>query len=144
MKAAVQESGPEARMTDHEVIMSFESGAVPESRFHHTDHVRLAFAYLRNYPVFTALDKFSAALKHFAARHGKTQLYNETITCAYVFLIAERIARSGAERLDWNQFAEKNPDLLVWKGGILARYYEESTLKSDLARRTFVFPDKRG
>lgn len=131
-------------MTDQEVIQRFESGAVPESAFHHADHVRLAFAYLRNYPALTALEKLSAALKRFASRHGKTQLYHETITWAYVFLIAERIARCSAEQVDWNEFAENNPDLLVWKGGILTRYYKDATLKSDLARRTFIFPDKRG
>lgn len=129
-------------MTDQEIINRFESGAVPESEFHHADHVRLAFAYLRNHPVLSALEKFSAALKHFAACHGKTQLYNETITWAYIFLIAERMARSGGEELDWDHFAERNPDLLVWKAGILTRYYEDATLKSDLARRTFIFPDK--
>jgi hypothetical protein len=129
-------------MTNHEIINRFESGNVPESGFHHADHVRLAFAYLRSYPVLHALEKFSAAIKQFAARHGKTQLYNETITWAYIFLISERIERSGAEQLEWDRFAEKNPDLLVWKGGILTRYYEDATLKSDLARRTFIFPDK--
>jgi hypothetical protein len=36
----------------------------------------------------------------------------------------------------------RNPDLLVWKNGILTRYYEESTLESDLARTVFLFPDK--
>jgi len=131
-------------MNDQEVINRFESGEVPESNFHHADHVRLAFAYLKKHPILAALAKFSAALKQFAAGHGKTQLYNETITWAYIFLIAERIARSGAEPLEWNHFAEKNPDLLVWKDGILTRYYEDATLKSDLARRTFIFPDKCG
>lgn len=131
-------------MSDHEIIDRFESGDLPESGFHHADHVRLAFAYLREFSTLEAMQRFSAALKHFAALHGKTQLYNQTITWAYILLIAERIARSGEEEPDWNHFAEQNPDLLVWKGGILARYYEESTLKSDLARRTFVFPDKRG
>jgi hypothetical protein len=129
-------------MTDHEIINRFESGTVPESGFHHADHVRLAFAYLRGYPVLRALEKFSAALKQFAAGHGKTQLYNETITWAYILLIAERIARSSTEELDWNRFAEQNPDLLVWRNGILNRYYEDATLKSDLARRVFIFPDK--
>jgi hypothetical protein len=129
-------------MTNLEIISRFESGDVPESGFHHADHVRLAFAYLRSYPVLSALEKFSTALKQFAACHGKTQLYNETITWAYIFLIAERIARSGVEELDWDEFAEKNPDLLVWNGGILTRYYEDATLKSDLARRAFIFPDK--
>ncbi len=129
-------------MTNHEIINRFESGAVPETGFHHADHVRLAFAYLRRYPVLPALEKFSAALKEFAARHGKTQLYNETITCSYIFLIAERIARSSAEDLDWDHFAEQNADLLVWRNGILNRYYEDATLKSDLARRVFIFPDR--
>lgn len=131
-------------MTDHEIIDRFESGKVPEGEFHHADHVRLAFAYLRSYPVLSALEKFSAALKQFAARHGKTQLYNETITYAYIFLIAERIARCGAQEPDWGHFAEQNPDLLVWKNGILASYYEDATLESDLARRSFILPDKRG
>ncbi|MGH9516848.1 MAG: hypothetical protein ACRD3P_14350 [Terriglobales bacterium] len=131
-------------MTDQELINRFESGKVPESGFHHADHVRLAFAYLRSYPVLPALEKFSAALKQFAARHGKTMLYNETITYAYTFLIAERRARCGAREHDWDHFAEQNPDLLVWKNGILTRYYEDATLKSDLARRTFILPDKRG
>jgi hypothetical protein len=129
-------------MTDREVIDRFETGIVPESGFHHADHVRLAFAYLRNYPVLSALEKFSAALKQFAARRGKTQLYNETITWAYIFLIAERIARSSEAQLDWDHFAKQNPDLLVWRNGILNRYYEDPTLTSDLARRAFIFPDK--
>jgi hypothetical protein len=131
-------------VTNHEIINRFESGRVPEDEFHHADHVRLAFAYLRSYPVLSALEKFSAALQRFAASNGKTQLYNETITCAYIFLIAERIARCGAQEPDWDHFVQENPDLLVWKNGILTRYYEDVTLKSDLARRSFILPDKRG
>jgi len=127
-------------ISDQELIDRFESGAVPESAFHHADHVRLAFAYLRKYPVLAALEKFSDALKQFAASHGKFQLYNETITHAYFFLIRERMARYGA--VEWDEFASLNPDLLLWKNGILNRYYQETTLKSDLARSVFLFPDK--
>jgi hypothetical protein len=43
---------------------------------------------------------------------------------------------------NWDEFAGQNPDLLIWKNGILTRYYHESTLQSDLARTVFVFPDK--
>ena len=129
-------------MTNQEIIIRFESGNVPESGFHHADHVRLAFAYLRSYPVLRALEHFSAAIKQFAARHEKTQLYNETITHAYFFLIRERMARSTDIEIEWEEFASKNPDLFTWKGGILHRYYQEDTLNSDLARRIFVFPDK--
>lgn len=48
------------------------------------------------------------------------------------------------EGADWEDFARQNPDLLVWKDGILGRYYKEATLKSDLARAVFLFPDKCG
>jgi hypothetical protein len=128
-------------ISDQELIERFESGAIPESAFHHADHVRLAFAYLRKYPTLAALEKFSHALKQFAASHGKSKLYNETITHAYFFLIRERMARCGPID-DWDRFASLNPDLLLWKNGILNRYYQETTLKSDLARSVFLFPDK--
>ncbi len=127
-------------MSNQELIRCFESDALPGDSFHHADHVRLAFAYLGEYPVLQALEKFASALKRFAAARGKTQLYNETITCAYFFLIRERMARS--EGANWKEFAHYNPDLLVWKDGILSRYYREDTLKSDLARKVFVLPDR--
>jgi hypothetical protein len=127
-------------MSNEELIRCFENDALPGDSFHHADHVRLAFAYLCEYPVLQALEKFAGALKRFAAARGKPQLYNETITCAYFFLIGERMARS--EGAGWEEFIKQNPGLLVWKGGILSRYYQEVTLKSDLARRVFVLPDK--
>jgi len=127
-------------MTNTEFIRMFEAEAVPEDSFHHTDHVRLAFAYLSEFPPLEALQRFSTALKRFATARGKSQLYHETITHAYFFLIRERIARGSFT--NWDEFALNNPDLLTWKGGILSRYYSEVTLKSDLARTVFVFPDR--
>jgi hypothetical protein len=127
-------------MSPEDLIERFERDLISEGSFHHADHVRLAFEYLRKYPVLEALVKFSVALQRFAIARGKTQLYNETITCAYFFLIHERMARFGGA--SWEEFAERNSDLLVWKGGVLSLYYAEETLKSDLARKVFVLPDK--
>jgi hypothetical protein len=126
--------------TNRELIHLFETGVVSENSFHHADHVRLAFAYLSEYPALQALDRFCTALKRFAAVHGKSQLYHETITHAYFFLIRERMARCGT--YVWEEFASRNDDLLTRKNGILTRYYREATLKSDLARTVFLFPDK--
>jgi hypothetical protein len=128
-------------MSDEELILRFESNAIPNGSFHHADHVHLAFAYLSQYPALSALEKFATSLKRFAEAGGKSQLYHETITYSFFFLIRERMARrcSGAV---WEEFARQNPDLLIWKGGILSRYYHESTLKSDLARTVFLLPDK--
>jgi hypothetical protein len=133
-------NGDGKSMTNKELIFCFESDAVPEDSFHHAEHVHLAFAYLSEYPVLQALEHFATGLKRFAAARGKTQLYNETITCAYLFLIRERMAH--CESTTWEDFARRNPDLLVWKDGILSRYYREATLRSDLARIVFLLPDK--
>jgi len=132
-------------MNREELIQTFEADALPQGSFHHADHVRLAFAYLREYPPLQALEKFSSALQRYAAARNKSQRYHETITYAYFFLIRERLIRERMARsgiVEWDEFARRNPDLLVWKNGILARYYQEATLQSDLSRAVFLFPDK--
>jgi len=128
-------------MTGEELIRQFEEGTTPADKFHHSDHVRLAFEYLCRYPVLDALEKFSAALKRFAAAQGKAQRYHETITWAYLLLIRERHARAGCAQT-WEEFSERNYDLLIWEGGVLAALYRQETLDSDFARRTFVLPDR--
>jgi hypothetical protein len=127
-------------MTSKELIDRFERGLSPDDSFHHADHVHLAFAYLSQYPVLPALERFATSLKRFAEARGKPQLYHETITYSYFFLIRERMARCAGE--EWEDFARRNPDLLTWKDGILTRYYHDATLKSDLGRTVFIFPDK--
>ena len=128
-------------MMNHTLIEQFESDSL-QGEFHHADHVRLTFAYLSACPPLEALDRFSRALKRYAEARGKSGLYHETITHAYFFLIRERMARTPG--LGWDEFARRNPDLLEWKPGILSHYYHEATLKSDLARGVFLFPDKCG
>lgn len=127
-------------MSNEELIQEFERGNAPGSSFHHADHVHLAFAYLSKNPVLTALEKFTNVLQRFAIARGKPNLYHETITYAYFFLIRERISRCGVD--NWEEFARRNPDLLVWKDGILRHYYREETLQSELARKVFLLPDK--
>jgi hypothetical protein len=132
---------PTPLINDGELIAQFESGAIPPDSFHHADHVRLAFAYLSQYSILEALEKFPAALRQFAKQHAKPNLYHQTITWAYLFLIHERLSRAGSPQ-NWDEFANANPDLLTWKNGILMKYYADETLQSDLARRVFIFPDK--
>ena len=129
-------------MTDQELIEQFEDGTLPIEGFHHREHVRTAFLYLTKYPVLEALQIFSRTLRRFAETRGKPQLYHQTITWAYIFLIQERMARAGSKQ-SWEEFARDNPDLLVWKDGILTRFYRSETLTSDLARTVFLLPDLR-
>jgi hypothetical protein len=109
--------------------------------FHHRDHVRLAWIYLRHQPPLDALARFVGSLKRFAIAKGKPGLYHETITWAYLLLIHERMHRTASD--DFEVFATENPDLLARKPSILDQYYDQATLDSDLARRTFLMPSPR-
>jgi hypothetical protein len=128
-------------MTDEQFIDSFESCNLANERFHHADHVKMAFLYLSRLPALEAIQRFSAALVRFAAAKGKPELYHETVTWAFLLLIHERMARAGRPQT-WSEFVAGNADLLTSKDDVLKRYYRGETLSSDLARSTFLFPDK--
>jgi hypothetical protein len=130
------------KMNDQELVNAFEAQIVPEGGFHHAQHVRVAWYYLRNRPLLEALEQFQTRLRAFAVAQGKPDLYHETITMAYVLLINERLQQDGAGEEDWEAFSARNRDLLSWKPSILQRYYRDETLWSDRARRTFVMPDR--
>jgi hypothetical protein len=53
----------------------------------------------------------------------------------------ERLARTESQQT-WTEFAASSGDLLNWKDNVLKKYYRGETLSSDLARATFLFPDK--
>jgi hypothetical protein len=128
-------------MTDDDFIAEFENGSLANESFHHADHVRMAFLYLTRYPPLEAIQRFSSALARFAAANGKPQRYNETVTWAFLLLIRERMARAGRQQT-WSEFAAASSDLLSSKNSVLKNYYRDATLSSDLARTTFLFPDK--
>ena len=124
-------------MTDAAFVAAFESCTLDP--FHHRDHVRLAWIYLREHAFTEAFARFVDGLKRFAAFKGATGLYHETITCAYLFLIRERMDRDADA--SWETFVDTNQDLFRWKPSILDDYYAPDTLASERARRIFVLPN---
>ena len=125
-----------------DLLARFLDTTLPAGQFHHEQHAHVAWLFVREHGMPAALGEFTRAIKRFADAKGAPGLYHETITWAFLLLIAERQARCDAA--DWEQFAAANPDLLVWKPSILGRYYSKELLMSDLARRTFVMPDLGG
>lgn len=128
-------------LDDAALLRAFEGGALEPSAFHHLDHVRAAWLYVKNEPPVRALARFTEALRRFAAAAGKPGLYHETISWAFLLLIRERVERSGGPGT-FAEFVDQNPDVLAWRPSVLDQYYRQETLKSDLARRVFVLPDR--
>lgn len=123
-------------MTDDELVNAFEAGTLQE--FTHESHVRAAWYYLRRDPILVALQRFRAALQRFAAGKGQASRYHETITVAFMLLIADRLGR--ARELSWNDFAARNPDLLRRHPSALSEFYPDDVIASEEARRGFVLP----
>jgi hypothetical protein len=122
------------------LLERFVDTTLPAGEFHHEQHVQVAWLFVQKYGMPGALGEFTTAIRRFADAKGATGLYHETITWAFLLLIAERQARNPAAA--WAAFAASNADLLVWKPSILERYYSKELLGSELARRTFVMPDR--
>jgi hypothetical protein len=126
-------------LSDGEFIQAFEATTLPVSQFDHAAHVRVGWWYLRECPLGEAIDRFRSSLRAFADAAGATGKYHETVTVAWMLLIAERVAAS--PELDWTAFSERHPELFA-KPSLLTRYYSSATLDSDRARLTFVMPDR--
>lgn len=126
-------------MDERELFDRFVDTSLPASEFHHHHHVRVAWLFVQRHGMPAALAEFTAAIKRFADAKGATGLYHETITWAFLFLIADRQARQSNKT--WQDFQAANEDLLTWKPSILDRYYSKELLESDLAKRTFLMPD---
>src|SRR5262245_26026804 len=116
--------------------MAFLHGEVDNRTFRHRDHVRIGFEILGRHDFPEALAAYAAALKRIAARAGRPEAYHETITVAFLSLIAER--RASGRHADFEQFIAGNADLL--EKSVLGRWYPPERLWSDIARQTFVLP----
>ena len=125
-------------MDDNELLAAFESAALPGDAFTHVEHVRVAWHYLRTLSLGEAIDRCRGGIRRFAATKGAADKYHETVTVAFMLLINERLDH--ARSLPWPEFASANADLFA-RPSVLSRYYSEELLRSDRARRTFVWPD---
>jgi hypothetical protein len=115
---------------------AFLHGEVDNKSFHHVDHVRVAFEILGRHDFPDAVAAYSTGLKSIARRAGNPGAYHETITVAFLSLIAER--RIVGDYRDFSAFVADNADLL--DKSVLGRWYTPERLQSETARRTFVLP----
>lgn len=116
-------------------LARFEAGAFEPAQFHHRDHVRIAFEMLERFSFAEAASRFSRGLRAMTQRVGKPEAYHETVTIAFLSLIAE--ARDSSPE-DFEIFAERHPDL--FDKSALLKVYSRARLESAIARRTFVLP----
>jgi hypothetical protein len=124
-------------MGERPLLDMFLRGEIDNRIFRHADHVRVGFELLDAHDFPAASHKFSTGLKVIAARAGNPGAYHETITLAFLALIAERRATGCFENAE--AFVSSKPDLM--DKTILNRWYSRERLQSDIARRVFILPE---
>ncbi|MGK3960562.1 N-acetyltransferase family protein [Sorangium sp. So ce118] len=115
-----------------------EGAAFQQADFSHARHMLLALHYVRAHGPEAALARMRSALQAFNARHPPRFGYHETITAAWLGLVARHAAEHAGAGV--HEIAD----------GLLRRYsssqalhahYSRARLLSDEARAAFVAPD---
>jgi len=122
-------------MTDTEFLRAFENCEIATTDFRHRDHLRLTWTYLQHYGP-EAAPRMAASIRRFAAHHGKNDKYHETVTIAWMCLVAD-CAKSGVP--SFQALIDTHPELLDKTA--LREFYSDSLLQSGQARTRFVPPD---
>jgi hypothetical protein len=120
-------------------MLRFADLSLPKERFDHGEHVHLAWALLASRPLLAAMRAFRSQLQAFAAHHGATGLYNETITCFYLLLIRERMDALEPGH-DWPAFRTAHPDLFSHPKPFLERWYPGGAAFAPEAKASFRLP----
>jgi hypothetical protein len=116
----------------------FVRGETDPADFPHREHVRMAFEMLRRHDFAESVWLYSRALRALAAQAGKPHAFHQTMTIAFLSLIAERMESDG--HTDFAAFERAHPQLLDRHA--LVRWYRPEQLASAIARRTFVLPER--
>src|SRR5438105_4586220 len=127
---------PGVNATIEAELATLVRGQIDPKNFPHSEHLRFAYEMLSRHSFAETVSLFSAGLQKLAAKNGRPELYHDTITIAFLSLVAERRAQSQAR--DWTTFVAENSDLL--EKSCLEHWYERKRLRSNLARQNFLLP----
>jgi hypothetical protein len=125
---------------DEHFRLSLERCEIPNKAFRHRDHLRLAWIYLRQSDPDTAALRLGESIRRFAHHWGVGRKYHETLSRAWVRIVALAIAET-PNAADFESLLTARPHLLDKK--LPLRHYTPGRLWDDTAREGWVEPDLR-
>jgi hypothetical protein len=143
-------------MTDDEFLTAFEECELSRKDWTHEAHVRMAWLYVQRIESDAdVFDRIRSGIKKLNETFLRRQMascirlpgkkpdprgldgYHETITVAFVTVIASRIVQDE----DFTTFSARNPDLFDRKFPALLKHYTPERLYSAPAKMEFLAPD---
>jgi hypothetical protein len=127
-----------------ELVAAFCDGTLPRGAWTHAAHLRVGAWHVHRHGAAEALELLRERIRRLNGRHGtvnsETGGYHETITAAYVKLIAAFLAAPSAE----GELAARVEELVAGPLGdrsVLLRFWSREVLMAPAARRAWVAPD---
>ena len=128
-------------MTDAEILTlvdRLERCLLRKEEFHHRDHLTVAVVYLYAADFQTSMDRMRNSLKRFAAHHGVTGLYHETLTRFWLIQVERHLDRSHCLEESVRKVREQLNDK-----NLAFEYYSRERIELKEARETWLQPDLR-
>jgi hypothetical protein len=122
------------------LVSAFENATIPASEFTHAAHIAVALSYLDAFPPEEALERMREKIRAFAAHHGVSNLYHETLTTFWMRLLEHVAGTSDVELPLWQRI-----NLVVedWtKRRPVDAHYSRELITSQTARDKWVPPDR--
>ncbi|MEM9586057.1 MAG: hypothetical protein AAGA03_02145 [Planctomycetota bacterium] len=127
---------------DEQFLVDFQDCQLPINQWHHREHVKLAYLYLRRHSFDQALCRIREGIKAYNAAHqipsSPTSGYHETMTQAWLHLVQFALKQYGASE-NADAFCDDHPELSQKK--TLRLFYSPERFMSAEAKTSFVEPD---
>jgi len=127
-----------APMSDDAVLRAFEECQLGPAKFHHADHIRLAWVCVQRYGVSAAEALLLDGIRKMAQHAGAPQKFLCTTTIAWTRLVASAQQR-GPAASNFSEWIYSHPELL--DRNLLAKYYSPGRLETPEARSGWIEPD---
>jgi hypothetical protein len=127
-----------APMSDDAFVRAFEACQLDPGKFHHADHIRLAWLYVRRHGAREAETLLLDGIRKFSQHAGAPQKFLYTTTIAWTRLVAAAQNHSPAAN-NFSEWIQSHPELL--DRNLLAKYYSAGRLETPEARSGWIEPD---
>ena len=124
--------------SDEDFLRAFENLSFPVDQFHHREHLRVAWLYLKSSDATRAGERMSAGIRRFANHHGATEKYHHTLTLFWMRLVAVALVET-PEGCAFEEFLAAHPELC--DKNLPRKYYSPDLLGALAARQGWVEPD---
>jgi len=125
-------------VADAEIAAVLPAITGPAGEFQHRQHIHLAFWAVRRFGMPEAATRVCDMIRHIAAYQRAPQKYHETVSRAWMELVAHHMT-TDPSCTDFDGFTARYPALLDKR--LLSKHYRSATLASGPARQGWVEPD---